>query len=62
MDALTSSTPMHFYDTRLHEIACGVRGAQHRSTKHARFVTCAACIALAGKRSAEAARPASDLQ
>jgi hypothetical protein len=50
MDGLTSSKPMHFYDTLRREIACGVRGAQHRSTKHARFVTCPACLALAGQR------------
>lgn len=50
MEALTSSTPMHLYDTVRREIACGVRGAQHRSTKHARFVTCPACLALAGER------------
>lgn len=53
MDALTSSTPMHFYDTVKHQIACGVRGAEHRSTKHSRFVTCPACVALAGKRLVE---------
>ncbi len=55
MDALTSSTPIHFYDTRSHTIACGLRGFDHRSTKHARQVTCDACIALLSQRASAAA-------
>jgi hypothetical protein len=49
---------MHFFDTLRHEIACGVRGAQHRSTKHSRFVTCPACVSLAREREEAAGRNA----
>jgi hypothetical protein len=50
MDALTPRTLVHYYDTRSHGILCGVRGADHHSTKHARSVTCHACVGLLGKR------------
>jgi hypothetical protein len=50
MDALTPASLVHFYDTSIHRIACGVSRLQHRSTKHARQVTCQACIALLGAR------------
>ncbi len=50
MDALTPATLVHFYDTRLHQILCGVRGFDHKSTKHSRSVTCQACVALLGER------------
>lgn len=55
MDALTPAEPIHFYDTRSRAIACGVRGVDARSTKHARQVTCDACIALLGERPSHAA-------
>jgi hypothetical protein len=43
-------TPLvHYFDTRQHRILCGLRGFEHRSTKHARNVTCEACVALLGK-------------
>ncbi len=47
---LTPTALVHFYDTRSHRIACGVSGLDHRSTKHARQVTCRACVALLGER------------
>jgi hypothetical protein len=50
MDALTPASLVHYYDTHLHEILCGVRGFDHRSTKHSRQVTCHACVGLLGKR------------
>ena len=50
MDALTSAPPVHFYDTVAHLIVCGVHGVEHRSTKHARSVTCQACVSLLVKR------------
>jgi hypothetical protein len=50
MDALMPASLVHFYDTNVHRIACGVSGSDHRSTKHARQVTCQACIALLGER------------
>jgi hypothetical protein len=50
MDALTPVTLIHFYDTRSHLIACGASGVEHHSTKHARQVTCRACVALLGER------------
>jgi len=50
MDAQTPASLIHFYDTHSHEIACGVRGFDHRSTKHSRQVTCQACVGLLGNR------------
>jgi hypothetical protein len=50
MDALIPASLVHFYDTNTHRIACGVSGFDHRSTKHARQVTCQACVALLGER------------
>lgn len=46
MDDLIAASPVHYFDTSLHRIACGVRGADHRSTKHSRDVTCDACLGL----------------
>jgi hypothetical protein len=50
MDALTSASLVHYYDTRLHRILCGLRGFEQRSTKHSRSVTCHACVGLLTKR------------
>jgi len=36
---------VHWYHTDTHRIACGAPG-QSNSTKHARGVTCRACLAL----------------
>jgi hypothetical protein len=55
MDALTPATLVHFYDTRLHQILCGVRGFDHRSTKHPHGVTCHTCVKLLGERPTAAA-------
>jgi hypothetical protein len=50
MTALTSASVVHYYDTRTHGILCGLRGADHRSTKHSRNVTCHACVGLLAER------------
>jgi hypothetical protein len=60
MENLTPAALIHFYDTRSHEIACGVRGFDARSTKHARQVTCQACVALLGERPSLAAAAGSE--
>jgi hypothetical protein len=60
MIAVTPVAPMHFYDTRAHAIACGVRGFEERSTKHPRSVTCRACVAILRER--PAAGPAVGLE
>ncbi len=46
MKGLTAAIPIHFYDARVRETLCGLRGFEHRSTKHARGVTCPACVGL----------------
>lgn len=48
---------VHYFDTAVHHIACGVPGFD-RSTKHARAVSCKACIALIRHPAAEHAEPA----
>ncbi len=59
MNAVPAASPVHFYDTRLRAILCGLTGFQDRSTKHAHGVTCPACTGLLGKRPAAApAQPA----
>ena len=50
MSESTAASFVHFYDTRLRTILCGLRGFEHRSTKHAHGVTCPACLGLLGKR------------
>jgi hypothetical protein len=50
MEALTPASLVHYYDTRLRRILCGVRGFEQRSSKHSREVTCQACIGLLGKQ------------
>ncbi len=52
MPELIAASVIHFYDTRTHGILCGVHGAEHRSTKHPRGVTCHACVGLLGDRRA----------
>lgn len=54
MEGLTPARRVHYFDTRLHRIACGAHGAEHRSTKHARDVNCEACLALLRAAAAEA--------
>jgi hypothetical protein len=46
MSELHTDAAVHYFDTVLHRIACGVRGSDRRSTKHARAVTCPSCVAL----------------
>lgn len=58
MDAIPESL-VHFYDTRSHETACGLRGFAQRSTKHPRQVTCHACVAVLGERPSHAAQAGS---
>jgi hypothetical protein len=55
MEELTPAALVHFYDTHTRRIVCGVSGADHRSTKHPRQVTCQACIAHLGQRTSLAA-------
>lgn len=57
MESLTPTALIHYYDTRSRQIACGVRGADLRSTKHPRQVTCESCVALVGERPQLAAVP-----
>jgi hypothetical protein len=59
MDALRPATLVHFYDTRRHEVLCGLRGVEHRSTKHSRHVTCHKCIGLLAERPTALASSAS---
>jgi len=50
MDAPKAVRVVHYYDSRLRETLCGLRGFEERSTKHARGVTCAACVGLLHER------------
>ena len=62
MEDLVPVSVIHFYDVRVRETLCGLRGFKHRSTKHARGVTCPACVGLLHARRAgsePAARPSS---
>ncbi len=61
MNALNPTSPVHFYDTHLHQILCGLHGFEHRSSKHSRNVTCQACVALLGPRREADTRPGSHL-
>lgn len=56
MGAPMPSTLIHYYDTGSRSIACGVRGLEHRSTKHVRQVTCEACNSAVRERSVQGAR------
>ena len=62
MNSLPDASLVHFYDTRLRVILCGLRGFEHRSTKHAHGVTCPACLGLLGKRPPAPARDATEDQ
>jgi hypothetical protein len=44
---------VHWYDTATHRTACGAPG-QSGSTKHARGVTCSACLVLVAESKAAA--------
>ena len=50
MEAPASVRLVHSFDTQLHQIVCGLRGFEHRSTKHDRAVTCPACVKILGAR------------
>ena len=50
MDAVSTTSLVHFYDTRVQETLCGLRGFSHRSTKYARGVNCPACVGLLHER------------
>jgi len=50
MEGLTPAKRVHYFDTRLHRILCGLEGYDHRSTKHSRDVTCDACVGLLRER------------
>ncbi len=57
MEALNPIRLIHFYDTQQRRIACGV-GADNRSTKHARTVTCERCIGILRAKSGEVSHAA----
>lgn len=50
METPTAESLIHFYDTRSRETLCGLRGFEHRSTKHAHGVTCQKCVGLLHER------------
>ncbi len=50
---------VHWFDIVGHRIACGVAGFG-RSSKHARAVTCPACVELLRHRAAGEAAPVAD--
>jgi hypothetical protein len=60
MNALTPASLVHFYDTDRHAILCGLRGFEHRSTKHSRNVTCQTCVGLLGTRPRTASHTPAD--
>jgi hypothetical protein len=41
---------IHYFDVVAHRILCGVRGVDHRSTKHSHSVNCQACVSLLVKQ------------
>ncbi|HEY6098363.1 MAG TPA: hypothetical protein VIW03_02970 [Anaeromyxobacter sp.] len=51
----TDDRLVHLYDTLRHRIVCGSTAAEDHSTKHARGVTCHACIALLRESASEGA-------
>jgi hypothetical protein len=53
MEATTSRVVVHYFDPDLHRTLCGA-GFEDRSTKHARGVTCQACMGLLDDRRAAA--------
>ena len=55
MDELNTTPVVHYFDTEIRRILCGARGADQRSTKHARGVSCPACVGLMGTRAAASA-------
>ena len=52
MDELNTTSVVHFFDTQARRILCGAHGPDQRSTKHARSVSCPACVGLMGTRAA----------
>jgi hypothetical protein len=62
METLSTTSVIHYFVARSRETLCGLRGFEHRSTKHARSVTCPLCVGLLRERLApetDAAPPAS---
>ncbi len=53
MGAQAAVRLVHYFDTQSHRIICGLPGFEHRSTKHARGVTCPGCVGLLAERAAE---------
>jgi len=60
MEDLVRVSIIHFYDVRRRVTLCGLRGFEHRSTKHARGVTCPACLGLLHQRLAPEVDPTPD--
>jgi len=55
---VSSSSPIHYYDTDRHVMLCGVSGFPDRSSKHERSVTCPSCVELLDNVRAARLRPA----
>jgi hypothetical protein len=55
MDELNTIPVVHYFDTELRRILCGASGPDQRSTKHARGVSCPACVGLMSTRAAASA-------
>jgi hypothetical protein len=56
MEKRADGRPVHHYDTERHRVTCGSADQDHHSTKHARAVTCPACIAVLRERAGEGPR------
>lgn len=52
----SSISVVHYFDPNRHSVPCGVAGFAERSTKHARQVTCPACMAALHDDSPSAAQ------
>ena len=50
MEKQTADRLVHYYDTERHQILCGASVGEDHSTKHARGVTCHACVGLLRER------------
>ena len=62
METRTPVRVVHYFDTQSHQILCEPQSSDYHSTKHARGVTCPACVKLLAAKSANvegAAEPAS---
>ena len=58
MEAKTPAVLVHYFDTQRHQNLCDAHGFEHRSTKHARGVTCPTCVRLLAAKQASSAEGA----